>query len=142
METKGKKIACWDWDDYPVIGIKVHGVEGKSHPISQQEEVVEIDTGFGGWLLLPYEVYKELKLHLKELPQTDTLVTITGEEIPAICALAEIEIPQLNLRLSQVRIHSYEGNETVFLIGRRLLKRKEFKTILNGPESKTCLEKQ
>ena len=125
------------WDNTPsgyVLGIRVQSPEGGWH--SPDEELVQLDTGYDGELLVPWQLYDELRLYRWEYPQRFWAQghTVSGATIQ-LCLSEGGEIPRANVK-RQVFIDSFAGNEE-FLLGRAFLN--GLQVLLNGQADRTCL---
>ena len=132
---KAKESICWDSEDFFAIGIQVATFAGAIH--SESEELVQLDTGYDGELLLPYKLYQDLALYQWEYPEEYWPVgkTVSGEMIELILAKGQVLIPRWNVAL-EVFIETFEGNEEL-LLGRSFIRK--FKVLLDGPGNKVCL---
>ncbi len=130
------QLACWSSPDYLNIGIQVRNLEGQWH--SDREEVVPIDTGYNGQLLVPYPLFETLNLHCWSLADSSKKIiatTVTGQVIHLREAYVEVVIPKTG-EVYQVVAQTFIGN-TRFLIGRGFLRC--FRILFDGPAQQTCL---
>ncbi len=131
------QLTCWPSPDYLVIGIQVKNLAGQWH--SNREELVPIDTGYNGQLLVPYSLFETLNLHCWCLPdsppQKIIATTVTGQVIYLMEAYVEVVIPKTD-EVYQIVAQTFIGN-TRFLIGRGFLHR--FRILFDGPARQTCL---
>ena len=132
---EAKEAVCWDSEDFFAIGIQIRNFAGIVH--SESEELVQLDTGYDGELLLPYKLYQGLTLYQWEYPEEYWPVgkTVSGEIIELILAKGQVLIPRWNVAL-EVFIETFEGNGE-FLPGRSFIRK--FKVLLDGPGNKVCL---
>ena len=126
---------CWPSPDHFVIGIQVQTPAGQVH--ADTEELVPLDTGFRGELLLPDKLYAELNLALWELPTElwATGSTVSGEILVLRASQGFIVIPKLGRRFPAL-FHTFDGNQRM-LIGRGFLHR--IRVLLDGPGNQVCL---
>ena len=130
-----KEAICWDSEDFFAIGIQIGTFAGMIH--SENEELVQLDTGYDGELLLPYKLYQDLAFYRWEYPEEYWPVgkTVSGEIIELILAKGQVLIPKWNVAL-EVFIETFEGNGEL-LLGRSFIRK--FKVLLDGPGNKVCL---
>ncbi|MCD6514624.1 MAG: hypothetical protein ACTSSP_06995 [Candidatus Asgardarchaeia archaeon] len=136
MADKSKR-SCWDYLDIgarsevPVIQVWIV-IGNKS-----EKYTFIIDTGYDGYLLVPYAIYKHLELEKYEIPKNLWSVgeTISGEIIPLITATCKIKVMDLTF---ECPIETFEGSDE-FLAGLSFLNK--FITILDGKNKKCCIEK-
>ena len=106
---------------------------------SDREELVPIDTGYNGPLLVPYSLFETLNLHCWCLPDSPTqkiiATTVTGQVIHLTEANVEVVVPKTG-EVYQIVAQTFSGN-TRFLIGRGFLHR--FRILFDGPARQTCL---
>jgi len=129
-------LICWDNTQLGyVLGIRVQSPEGWWH--SPEEELVPLDTGYDGELLVPWQLYEELRLYRWEYPQRFWAQghTVSGETIQLYLSEGRVEIPRTHIR-RQVLIDSFVGN-TEFLLGRAFLR--GLQVLLDGQTDRTCL---
>jgi predicted aspartyl protease len=134
---KTLEAAYWESEDLFAIGIQVRTLAGTVH--SKSEELVQLDTGYDGELLLPYQLYEDLGLAQWEYPEEYWSVgkTVSGEIINLILARGQVVIPRWGTA-SEVLIDTFDGNEE-FLLGRRFIRK--YKILLDGPGKRVCLMK-
>lgn len=132
---EARRSICWDSEDLFAIGIQIRTFAGMVH--SESEELVQLDTGYDGELLLPYKLYQDLALYQWEYPEEYWSVgkTVSGEILELILAKGQVLIPRWNVAL-EVFIETFEGNEEL-LLGRSFIRK--FKVLLDGPGNKVCL---
>ena len=130
-----KEAICWDSEDFFAIGIQIGTFAGMIH--SENEELVQLDTGYDGELLLPYKLYQDLAFYRWEYPEEYWPIgkTVSGEIIELILAKGQVLIPKWNVAL-EVFIETFEGNGEL-LLGRSFIRK--FKVLLDGPGNKVCL---
>jgi predicted aspartyl protease len=130
-----KEPVCWDSEDLFAIGIQIRTFAGMIYP--DNEELIQLDTGYDGELLLPSKLYRSLALYQWEYPEEYWPVgkTVSGEIIELILAKGQVLIPRWNVAL-EVFIETFEGNEE-FLLGRSFIRK--FKVLLDGPGNQVCL---
>ncbi|MBI3761318.1 MAG: hypothetical protein HY260_05575 [Chloroflexi bacterium] len=99
--------------------------------------MINLDTGYDGEVLVPYDLYISSGLKDWEFPQAhwSTGLTASGEPLVMPISRAVLAIPELGLRLSVV-VDTFEGNNEL-LIGRALIR--QLRVLLDGPTSKTCI---
>lgn len=129
------QLICWPSPDYLVIGIQVRNLAGQLH--QPEGELVPIDTGYNGELLIPYSLFETLHLRNWRLPRLKSTLaeTVTGQVIQLIEAHAQVVISKTG-EVHQVLVQTFIGN-TRFLIGRGFLHR--FRILFDGPARQTCL---
>ncbi|MEM3437412.1 MAG: hypothetical protein QXP55_02595 [Nitrososphaerales archaeon] len=122
---------CWPYlksNDFkfPALGLLV-----KSPLNIQLEELVRIDTGYDGFLLLSEEKYRRMGFYLSELPRRywPEGETLTGEIFRLRRALTIIQIPKLGIRLEGY-VDTFRGN-VEDLVGLKLIE--SLKLLLDGP---------
>lgn len=129
------QLVCWPTPDRLGLGIQLMNLVGEVH--SENEELVQIDTGYSEDILLPYDLFQALNLQFWRLPHSMSPqgTTVTGQVIHFIEAHAIVIIPKTG---EQYRIIAQTFAEnTRFLIGRSFLRR--LKVLLDGPGGQTCL---
>jgi len=135
VENEKKKI-CWDYLDIgartqtPIIQVELIGENKKG------EYTFVVDTGYDGFLLIPYSIYKELELNKHELPKNlwDVGETISGEIIPLIASLCKVKVSNTSF---ETVVETFEGNKE-FLVGISFLEK--FITTLEGNTKRCCLQ--
>ncbi len=127
------RMICWETPDRLVLGIRLANLAGETYPAT--EELVQIDTGFSGEILVPYALFEMLALSRWRLPEVIQATTVTGQTLHLYEAYADVLIPQLNTQY-RVTVQTFEGN-TRFLIGRGFLRR--LRVLLDGPNARTCV---
>jgi hypothetical protein len=132
---EARSSICWDSEDFFAIGIQIRTFAGMVH--SESEELIQLDTGYDGGLLLPYKLYQDLALYRWEYPEEYWPVgkTVSGEIIELMLAKGQVLIPRWNVAL-EVFIETFEGNAE-FLLGRGFIRK--FRVLLDGPGNKVCL---
>ncbi len=136
--VEGDELGSWDYTEKGAyIGLIIESPSGEAH--AENEELVRVDTGFSGHLLLPRALYNELNLNMHEIGPT--LCTVAdGREIPADQALGQIKIPQLGNTTNIIILCFREGyDRDEPLLGLKFLKK--FSILLDGIESKICILK-
>jgi hypothetical protein len=93
-----EELICWDSQDIFAIGVRLEAPNGRFH--SDTEELVELDTGYGGDVLVPWGMYVDLELYGWEYP----------EEFEMPLSRGILVVPKLG-REFDVRIDTFEGNE-------------------------------
>ena len=128
------KLICWDSEDIFAISIRLKTPGGQFH--ADAEEPVELDTGYGGDVLVPWEMYVGLELYGWEYPQEHWSVgiSVSGEEFEMPLSRGVLVVPKLGLDF-EVRIDTFEGNKQ-FLIGRGFIRR--HRVLLDGPNNRVC----
>jgi hypothetical protein len=126
-------LICWTSEDGYAIQIRLQDPAGK--PITD-EILVELDTGYSGDLLVPWEVYMTAELFGWELPESEWKlgIMLSGQWVDMPQSEATIEIPALN-QAFPVRVDTFTEN-TEFLIGRNFLK--NHRVLLDGPGHQVC----
>ncbi len=129
------RLVCWPSPDRLTIGIQLRNLLGQSH--QETEELIQLDTGYSGDILIPFDLFVSLNLHLWSLSHQASShgSTITGQIIQFVEAEAEIVIPQTG-HVYPVIVQTFADN-TRFLIGRNFLR--HLKVLLDGPGRQTCL---
>ncbi|OGO42512.1 MAG: hypothetical protein A2Z04_01665 [Chloroflexi bacterium RBG_16_57_9] len=129
-----EKLTCWDSEDVFTIGIRLKTLGGQFHV--DDEEPVELDTGYGGDLLVPWEMYTALELYGWEYPEEHWSVgiSVSGERFEMPLSQGILVIPRLG-REFEVLIDTFEGNEQ-FLIGRGFIRK--HRILLDGPGNRVC----
>lgn len=128
-------LICWDITDAFAIGIQLMTPDGCLY--TESEQLVDLDTGYDGELLVPYDLYVSLGLRDWEFPKElwSTGLTVSGESLSMALSRAFVVIPRLGQQY-QVLVDTFEGN-TEFLIGRAFMR--EHKILLDGPAGRVCL---
>jgi hypothetical protein len=126
-------VICWTSEAGYAIPIRLKDPLGK--PISE-EIFVELDTGYSGDLLVPWEIYLQAELFGWELPEDQWKlgVMLSGAWVDMPQSEATLEIAGLDQPFS-VQVDTFEGN-TEFLIGRNFLK--QHRVLLDGPGHQVC----
>jgi predicted aspartyl protease len=129
------QLACWPSPDRLAIGIQLRNLSGQSH--HETEELIQLDTGYSGDILIPFDLFVSLNLHLWSLSHqvSSQGSTITGQIIQFTEAEAEIIIPKTGQSFPVI-VQTF-ANNTRFLIGRNFLR--HLKVLLDGPGDQTCL---
>jgi predicted aspartyl protease len=129
------RLICWSTPDRLGIGIQVRNLAGQSH--YQNEELIQLDTGYSEELLIPQTLFEALNLARWQLPDSIAAqgTTVTGQVIQFNEAPVDVVIPKTGEQ-HRVIAQTFAGN-TRFLIGRTFLRR--FKVLLDGPGGQTCL---
>jgi predicted aspartyl protease len=121
------RLICWETPDRLAFGIQV------SNPVEQvegdDEILVQLDTGYSGELLMPYDLFTRLALNQWRLPSSVNATTVTGETIQLFEAHAQVIIPKIQER-QRIIAQTFQGS-TRFLIGRAFLRRS--RVLLDGP---------
>lgn len=120
----------------PYIKIAVYNLERSSRYPSKGTLNAMVDTGFDGYLIIPTNVFHELKLDSFEIPPDliETTETFSGERLRLRTALGIVEIP--GILEKQVEVDAHERCHEP-LVGRRLLE--NLVTILDGPKRKITI---
>lgn len=129
------RLICWSTPDRLGFGIQLSNLAGQIH--SKTEEFVQIDTGYSEELLIPDELFDRLRLEYWQFPDSTAPqgTTVTGQVIKFIEAPINVIVPKTGEQ-RRVTVQTFAGNKR-FLIGRKFLR--NFKIILDGPGSQTCL---
>ena len=132
--ANAENLICWDSEDVFAIGALLRTPGGQFH--ADAEELVELDTGYGGDVLVPWEMYVDLELYGWEYPedQWSVGISVSGEEFEVPLSRGVLVVPRLG-REFDVQIDTFEGNEQ-FLIGRGFIRR--HKVLLDGPGGRVC----
>jgi hypothetical protein len=75
----------WPYTNAPYLGIRLKNPSGLEYPLDG-EELVMIDTGFSGEILLPKSVYEDLEFNMWEEPEPDEFVLGDGRTVYLIAA--------------------------------------------------------
>jgi hypothetical protein len=131
----GVRLVCWPTPDRVAIGIQLRNLLGQSH--HETEDLIQLDTGYSGDILIPFDLFVRLKFHLWSLSHqvSSQGSTIIGQIIQFIEAEAEIFVPQTGQSFPVI-VQTFADN-TRFLIGRNFLR--QLKVLLDGPGGQTCL---
>lgn len=126
---------CWNTPDQFAFDIQLVTLDGRAHALDP--ELVTLDTGYDGAVLVPYSLHVSLGLRDWELPQSlwPRGLTVSGERLLLPVSQAVLAIPKLDLQI-RVLTDTFEGN-TEFLIGRALIQK--LRVLLDGPASQTCI---
>ncbi len=126
---------CWDTPDRFAFRLQLVTLDGRPHASSP--ELVDLDTGYDGEVLVPYALYVSSGLSDWELPQAQwsTGLTVSGESLVLPASRALLVIPELRLQ-ADVLVDTFEEN-TEFLIGRTFMRR--LRILLDGPADRTCI---
>lgn len=129
------RLVCWPSPDRLAIGIQLRNLAGQFH--QEAEELIQLDTGYSGEILVPFDRFVSLSLHRWSISYRDSPQgsTVTGQIIHFIEAEAEIFIPKTS-QVFPVIVQTFVGNGR-FLISRGFLR--HLKVLLDGPGSQTCL---
>ena len=129
-----ENLICWDSEDIFAIGVRLQTPGGQFH--ADTEELVELDTGYGGDVLVPWEMYVDLELYGWEYPeeQWSVGISVSGEEFEMPLSRGVLVVPRLG-REFDVSMDTFEGNEQ-FLVGRGFIRR--HKVLLDGPGNRVC----
>jgi len=123
----------------PYIEIVVHTPDRSlKYPIEGTLSAM-VDTGFDGYLIIPINIFQELRLDQYEVPPDliEVTETFSGETIKLRTSLAIVEIQ--GLLEKQVEIDTHENCQEP-LLGRLFLE--NLVTTLNGPKRKTKVSTQ
>jgi len=120
--------------NFPVLGLLIIG---PLEMLELKEEMIRIDTGYDGFLLLSEKKYKSMGFHLSELPRRywPEGQTVTGEIFRLRRASAIVQIPKAGLRLEGY-VDTFRGN-LENIVGLDLIK--SLKLLLDGPERLACI---
>ena len=129
------RLVCWPTPDRLAVNIQVQNLAGQLQ--APAAEMVQIDTGYSEYLLIPYLMYQALNLSYWQLPNPGGVqgVTVTGQTIQFRQAPVDILIPEAGTQHRTIAQTFVQNNR--FLIGRAFLR--NFKVILDGPGGQTCL---
>jgi hypothetical protein len=127
-------LVCWDSEDIFAIGARLKTPGGYS--LIDTEQLIELDSGYSGELLVPWKMYVDLELYGWEYPEEEWSlgISVSGEHFEMPLSKAVLSIPRLGQDL-EVSTDTFEGNEQ-FLIGRAFMRR--YKILLDGPENRVC----
>ncbi|RLG87457.1 MAG: hypothetical protein DRO15_04900 [Thermoprotei archaeon] len=106
----------------PIIKALIITARGRKYELE-----LLVDIGFSGGILIPYNLYEELKLALFEVPEKYYGILPIGVPITLHTALAKVVIDGLEFK---IHIHSHPLINKK-LAGRELLNK--MKILLNGP---------
>lgn len=126
----------WPYTNAPYLGIRLRSLSGLEYPLDE-EELVMIDTGFSGEILLPKSIYEDLGFNMWEEPEPDEFVLGDGGIVYLIAAHGDILIPKIHLAPFSIRVHRiYEEEKDAdeIIIGVKFAKR--FRLLLDGPGNK------
>jgi clan AA aspartic protease len=101
----------------------------------EESVVAVIDSGYEGFLAVPLDVFKQLKLDALQL-QRRTLVLANGAILTSRGTYATLEIPHIHIKLTGF-VETYDGLEEVIL-GVEALSR--FKSTLDYCSKKISLQ--
>ena len=126
---------CWDTPGQFAFRVQLVTLDGRLH--TPDPRLVDLDTGYDGEILVPYDLYASSGLRDWELPQEQwsTGLTVSGERLIMPASRALLDIPDAGVRLN-VLVDTFEGN-TEFLIGRSIIR--QLRVLLNGPAGRTCI---
>ena len=128
---------CWDYQELDArVKIPVLPLEISNDNLREEYNFL-IDTGFDGYLLIPYLTYKKFNLHQFELPPDlwSYGETISGELKPLRCSRALVK--NLKIGFAQiVEIETFEQNDQ-YIVGLGFLKR--FQALLSGDKEQLCI---
>jgi predicted aspartyl protease len=135
MANELQELICWPSPGRLVMGIQIRNLAGQLH--SENEDFIQIDTGYSEEILLPYDLFEQLNLQrwrlMGSMPRQGT--TVTGQVIDFIEAHAEVIIPRADEEYPVI-VQTFTNNSR-FLIGRAFLR--HFKMLLDGPGEQVCL---
>ncbi|MEX2725018.1 MAG: hypothetical protein Q6367_014090 [Candidatus Freyarchaeota archaeon] len=123
----------------PYIEIVVYNLDRSlKYPVEGTLSAM-VDTGFDGYLIIPFNIFQELRLDQYEVPPDliETTETFSGEIIKLRTSLALVEIK--GLLEKQVEIDTHENCQEP-LLGRLFLE--NLVTILDGLKRKTTVSTQ
>lgn len=129
----------WPYTDKPYLGIRLKTASGEEYPLIN-EEMVMIDTGYTGEIILPKDIYERLSLSMWEEPEPEEFILGDGSSMYLIAAHGYILITRLRSEPFCVRVHrAYEEEKDTdeIIIGVGFVKR--FKLLLDGPANKVCI---
>jgi len=128
----------WPYTDTPYLGIRLKTGDGEEHPLElDNEELVMIDTGYDGEIVLPNSLYTDLGFNMWEEPELDEFGLADGRPIYFKAAQGYLLIPKLHLAPFSVRIHTADDKKQdtgEIMIGVKFIRR--FKLLLDGPAAK------
>lgn len=128
-------VICWDSVDVFTIGVQFQALGGAVH--ADVEEMVELDTGYAGEVLVPWHLYIGLDLYRWELEEElwSVGVSVTGENFTMPLSRAVLRIPKLEATFL-VQVDTFEDNDQ-FLIGRALIRK--HRVLFDGPANRVCV---
>ncbi|MBI4673453.1 MAG: hypothetical protein HY741_17510 [Chloroflexi bacterium] len=127
-------MTCWDFKNEFLIGIRLITPDGSTHP--QDEELVALDTGYDGDVLIPYDLFLSLKFdEFEDYLAEEFLETASGEILKSSVSRGFLSIPKIGSTLP-VQIETFRDN-TEFLIGVGVLR--QIRVLLDGPSNQTCI---
>jgi hypothetical protein len=132
--ANAETLVCWDSEDRFAIGVRLKTLNGYS--LAETEQLVELDSGYTGELLVPWNMYVDLELYVWESPEEEWSlgISVSNEYFEMPSSQALLSIPRLGQEL-EVSIDTFEGNEQ-FLIGRAFIRR--YKILFDGPGNRVC----
>ncbi len=89
-----KDMICWERASTFSIGVQLKTPGGRVH--SPSEELIELDTGYEGEVLVPYDLYVEMELYGWEYPEIfwATGRTVSGEILHMPLSYGYLVIPR------------------------------------------------
>ena len=87
------RLIPWETPDRLGFGIQVRNLSGAVN--AADETFVQIDTGFAGEILVPFDLFQQLQLILWRREQTLTASTVSGQKLKLIESRADLIIPRI-----------------------------------------------
>jgi len=128
-------LTCWDAPDRLVMGVLVKTFDGLMH--TEDKDLIQLDTGYSGEVLLPYDLYLQMEFRRWQYPREwwPAGTTASGQRLELIVSRGLVAVPALGQQF-EVLVDTFVNN-TRFLIGRAFLRR--FQILLDGPSRQVCL---
>jgi len=105
-------MECFEINDRPLVNVKLSDIKGENSINIQ----VLIDSGFSGWILVSYDIYKTL--NSLELPITRKYKSVIGN--------IEVYVAKVIINLGNFRFRGYIESSPyidINLLGREILKK-------------------
>lgn len=135
MANETEEISWTYNNNHPYMGIRLKTFDGNEHPIDG-EELVLLDTGFSGGIILPIKIYNQLKLQNWENPEPLEFELTDGKVLEMLEADGYIFVPKLkkqfDIKFYRSADETQDGCEIV--LGINFIN--NFRLLLDGP-SKT-----
>lgn len=131
-----KEEIGWPYTDHPSLGVRLRTTFGQEYPLTD-EELVMVDTGYSGEIVIPRRLYQMLGFQMWEEPEFQSFTVADGGELQMRVSHGYIVMPKLERALFSVEVHTCVKEEIDFdeiIIGVKFIKR--FKLLLDGPANK------